>query len=86
MDAPGSLDSAKTGHTDIQNHHTRLKLFCPTHAVQPIGSLAYDTSTFFSSISMKHPCAKRLNDLGKQNIHVISDSIAKALASIPHTV
>jgi len=42
MDSPGSLDSAKTGHTDIQNHHIRLKLLCSTNALEPIRSLTYD--------------------------------------------
>ena len=42
MDAPRSLDSAKTGHTDVQNNHIRLKLLRTGHGLQPVGSLTYD--------------------------------------------
>ncbi len=49
MDTPRSLDSAKTGHTDIQDHHIRLKLRCPTYALQPICSLTYDLESRLAS-------------------------------------
>ena len=49
MDAPCSLDSAKTGHTDIQNHYIRLKLRRPTHSLQPICSLTYDLESRLAS-------------------------------------
>ena len=42
MDASRSLDSAKAGHTDVQNNHIRLKLLSTAHGLQPIGSLTYD--------------------------------------------
>jgi hypothetical protein len=49
MDAPRSLDSAKTGHTDIQKHYIRLKLCCPTHALQPVCGLTYDLESRLGS-------------------------------------
>ena len=42
MDTPRGLDSAKTGHTHVQNNHIRLKLLRTAHTLQPIGSLTND--------------------------------------------
>jgi hypothetical protein len=63
MDAPGSLDSNKAGHTDIQNHHVRLKRLCSTHGLQTIGSLTYDLES--------RPAPQKRTDLFSEYLMII---------------
>ena len=65
MDAPGSLDSAKGGHTDIQNHHIRLKLPCSTNGLQPIGSFTYDLES--------GPAPQNRTDLLSEDLMIINN-------------
>jgi len=67
MDAPCSLDSAKTGHTDIQNHYIRLKLRCPTHSLQPICSLTYDLESRLASQERTSLLSERFVVIYNQN-------------------
>ena len=67
MDASRSLDSAKTRHTDIQNHDIRLKLRCPTYALEPICSLTYDHESRLASQERTSLLSERFVVIYNQN-------------------
>jgi len=67
MNAARSLDSAKTGHTDVQNNHIRLKLFRTAHALQPISSFTYDLESRLAPQNRTDLLAEHLMIIDHQN-------------------
>lgn len=67
MDASRSLDSAKAGHTDVQNNHIRLKLLSTAHGLQPIGSLTYDLESRLAPQKGTHLLSEYLMIIDNQN-------------------
>ena len=65
MDASRSLDSAKAGHTDVQNNHIRLKLLRTAHTLESISRLTYDLESWL--------VPKKRTDLLSDNLVVLCD-------------
>ena len=67
MNAARSLDSAKGGHTDVQNNNIRLKFLGTAHALQPVGSLAYDLESRLAPQNRTDLLAEHLMIIDHQN-------------------